>query len=424
VLDSRQLFLEAELAAERTVAQLRFFVAAILGLAFAVAVLAQLPREDAVLVRQGLLAAATIVGYALLGALSLWLLRRRQFRRWMAWAFVTGDAVLLLGSLQLAVINTGLPSAYIAAFPAAWLLPVILTFGALRYDPALQAYLATILIVGLGVIIAASPIVPGAAGDPAASPFVRFFQTPPNTMRLVMIALAGIVLVIAAARARRLLRRAVDEAARRANLTRYLPPQIADWLAETSVEELRRGRRQNVAVLFVDIRDFTARAEGMDPAALGTLLTAFRALVAAAAHEQGGMVDKFIGDSVMVVFGVPRSDSADARRALDCARSVLTRLAAGQDRIEVGIGAHYGEAFCGAVGDEARLEFTVIGDTVNIAARLQELTKSAGLPVIASQALLEAAGANLAAWTALPPQKLRGRHQPTAPYGTDGVMRP
>ncbi|HET6520319.1 MAG TPA: adenylate/guanylate cyclase domain-containing protein [Geminicoccaceae bacterium] len=420
-VEARRLFEEAEVRAERTVALLRVAVALILAGIFLLAVVGTAPAGDVVVARQHHLALATMAGYLALGLLSFWLAATGRLRLWMPWVFVTLDVGFIVVSVDLGLRNTALPSHYLAGLPVIWLAPRVLGFGALRYNPYLQADVTLALAAGLVPL--------AGAGDPWGGPLDEappvglrfFFGAPPNAMRLVMLLLAGLVLVIAAARARALLRRAIDEARRRANLTRYLPPEIADWLAETSADELRRGRRQTVAVLFADVRGFTERAETMDPAALGRFVTEFRRRVGVAAERHGGVIDKFVGDSAMVVFGVPDPRPTDARDALRCAREVLASVAAWGDGARVGVGVHFGEVFCGAVGDETRLEFTVLGDTVNVAARIEQATKAAGFPLIASKELLDAAGEDPASdprWTSLPPEPLRGRHRPVRLFGT------
>jgi adenylate cyclase len=176
--------------------------------------------------------------------------------------------------------------------------------------------------------------------------------------------------------------------------------------------------------MFVDIRGFTRRAETMDPAATSRLLADFRRFVVATATRYEGIVDKFVGDSAMLVFGVPSSRPGDARRALDCALALLAGTPSkwardldttgGSRAIEIGIGLHAGEAFCGAVGDEVRLEFTVLGDTVNVAARLQQETKVAGLRLVVSRHFLAAAGVTTDGrdWQPLGSRTLRGRASP------------
>lgn len=218
------------------------------------------------------------------------------------------------------------------------------------------------------------------------------------------------------------------ERERRVNLGRYLDPAIGAWLADNSPETVRAGARHDVGILFTDIRGFTRRSEGLDPAALGRFVGEFRACVAAAAAAHGGVIDKFIGDAAMVLFGVPHPRDCAAADALACAQELLARVAAwnaeraerGEDAVRIGVGVHWGPVFCGAVGDEVRLEYTVLGDTVNVAARLQDETKSAGVPLVASRAALAASGAvddtgrpSAPGWIALPGKALRGR---------DGVM--
>ena len=254
-----------------------------------------------------------------------------------------------------------------------------------------------------------------------------FFALPPNIMRLAMLVLAAAVLVVASVRARSLLTRAVTETRNRVNLTRYLPRQVATRLAEGGLEELRRGRRQHVAVLFVDIRGFTGRSESMPPDRLGQFITEFRSRVARAVEHCGGTIDKFIGDAAMVVFGLVDTAQQPAADAVACAERILEEIAhwneedgrRGEDKVRVSIGVHWGEAFCGAIGDDSRLEYTVLGDTVNVAARLQELAKHSGYVILASGDALAAAGAAASGgdWDALEAAPLRGRSGAVSVFG-------
>ncbi|NNG04997.1 MAG: adenylate/guanylate cyclase domain-containing protein [Inquilinus sp.] len=425
--EARRLIADAELRAERIVGAVRMAVAAILGTAFLVAVVGQAPEDDMVLARQFSLAVATIGGYLLLGLVAFAVSRPRLYRPWMSWIFATVDVGFVLASVVLGLNNAALPPNYAVAFPVVWLIPTVLAFGALRYNPYLEAYVATLLIGGL-VLTAGFETVPGLAKPLPPPGLTVLFEGPPNVMRVVMIGLASLVLVIAVRRARGLLVRAIDETRRKATLTRFLPTRIADWVMTASAAEARIGCRQTVAVMFVDIRDFTGRAESLDPADLGVFIGEFRHRIAAAVAAHDGVVDKFIGDSVMALFGVPRPGKNDAGNALACGRAVLDalkawnteRAAAGEDRVEAGVGLHWGDVFCGAIGDDDRLEFTVLGDTVNVAARIEKETKTAGLPLLVSRDLLDAAGASIEGWAALPDRPLRGRQRPVALFGLTG----
>jgi adenylate cyclase len=419
-VDPDRLFHEASIAAERTVAIVRIVVALILGVVFVLAVVTQIPDADAFLHTQIRIAALTIGGYIVLGVASLRLASPAHFRPWMAWLFVTLDVAFILASVWAGLANVGVGGRYAMILPVIWFVPVVLAFGALRYDPLLQAYVGVLLAGGFLGAALADRLQSGPSSEPPHAAVARFVALPPNVMRAAMVALAAMVLTIAALRARRLLIRAIAEARRSANLTRYLPPQIADWLGRTSADDARRGSRHDVAVLFVDIREFTTITEAMDPSGVGRLLGEFRRRIAVVCDRHGGVIDKFIGDGAMIVFGVPEPGVNDARAALACARELAAmteewnrqRTTAGEPPVAVGVGGHFGPAFCGAVGDESRLEFTVIGDTVNVASRLEAATKLHGYRLIVSRPLLAAAGLSDAAdWIALPAQTIRGRQQ-------------
>ena len=424
VLDGTdRLFEVAERRAERLIALIRIAVAVLLGSVFVVAVGGTVPPGDVVLRRQLVVAVATLAAYFVAGLVSFLLTARGRARRRYAFAFVTLDVLFVIGSLWLNRINTGLPPNYLVVFPVVWLIPVILTFGALRYDVRLQVWVVVLLVAGVGVLA----LPPGAWVDalvrPAPDAVARFFAVPPNVMRLVMLLLAGLVLVVVVVRTRRLLAESLEETRRRLHLTRYLPQEVAERLLGPEGEGLRAGRRQRVVVMFVDVRDFTARAEGMDPAAIGDLLGRLRREIGAAAAAEGGVVDKFVGDDAMIVFGFPEPASDDVDRAVACGRDVLARVDALSDALEadgapplaVGVGLHAGEAFVGAIGDATRLEFTVVGDTVNVAARVEKATREAGVPFLATDAVA-AAARDGPTWRFVDETTVRGRTAPVALY--------
>ena len=176
--------------------------------------------------------------------------------------------------------------------------------------------------------------------------------------------------------------RAAAERARN-NLSRYFSPNIVEMLAEQD-EPLGAVRRQTVAVLFVDIVGFTRMAERMTPEAVVTMLRQFHERMTAQIFACGGTVEKYIGDAIFAVFGLPESGPGDAANALQMRRADdrgAGRLehrahAAGDPPLAIGIGLNYGPAVIGDVGSAQSLSFTVIGDTVNTASRLQGLTRT------------------------------------------------
>ena len=194
-------------------------------------------------------------------------------------------------------------------------------------------------------------------------------------------------------------RRAAAERAR-TNLSRYFSPNLVALLADRD-EPLGAVRRQTVAVLFVDIVGFTRMAERLTPEAVVTMLRQFHERMTAQIFACGGTVEKYIGDAIFAVFGVPTASDNDAANALICATMMLEaldrwnveRIRDGETPLAIGIGLNYGPAVLGDVGSEYSMSFTVIGDTVNTASRLQGLTRTLKTPLVVGGPLVDAARA-------------------------------
>lgn len=210
----------------------------------------------------------------------------------------------------------------------------------------------------------------------------------------------------------------------RSNLARYFPPTLVDRLAE---DQGRLERAQPAAVLFVDMIGSTDLLERLPPADAMALLRAFHTRVEEAVFAEGGVVDKFMGDGALACFGIPDPAPDDAIRALRATVGLQERLrnwadersARGLLPVRAGIGLHYGEVLAGDIGGHQQFQFTVVGDTVNVASRLEALTRSHDALAIVSDALVRAAraadggSALLDRLQALPhPIAVRGRDQP------------
>lgn len=158
----------------------------------------------------------------------------------------------------------------------------------------------------------------------------------------------------------------------------YVSPQIAEKLLHQSVD--LAGELRNVCVMFLDIRDFSSYAANARPEAVMAYLNALFDFMIDVVNEHQGIVNKFLGDGFMAVFGAPVEDAERCAHALDASLEILNRL----DRLNtagkihptrVGIGLHMGEAVTGNVGSAERKEYTIIGDVVNMASRLEQATK-------------------------------------------------
>ncbi len=183
-------------------------------------------------------------------------------------------------------------------------------------------------------------------------------------------------------RSRQLVARQSEAERQRSNLSRYFSANMVDELAQSD-EALRASREQKVAVLFVDVVGFTTISEGLSAEQLIGLLREFHARVQRCVFEQRGTLDKYLGDGLMATFGTPAVSEHDATKALACATSIVAaidewngeRPRGDELGIRVSVGAHYGPVVLGDIGGEQRLEFAVLGDTVNVASRVESLTR-------------------------------------------------
>jgi adenylate cyclase len=188
---------------------------------------------------------------------------------------------------------------------------------------------------------------------------------------------------------------------------------------EVAVEAMRTatelgGTVRTVSVLFVDLIGSTALAASRPPEEVVGLLNRFFAVVVDEVDRNHGLVNKFVGDAVLAIFGAPAPLPAHATHALAAGRAIARRLAAEVPDCPAGIGVATGDAVAGNVGDPRRFEYTVIGDPVNEAARLTDLAKNADGRVLASWTAVEAAADGEAAlWAAREDVVLRGRTKPT-----------
>lgn len=174
---------------------------------------------------------------------------------------------------------------------------------------------------------------------------------------------------------------------------RYVTRQVADHLMKS--DQYLGGELVPVTVLFSDIRSFTSISENMDPRELLDFLNEYFSGMVESVLQHHGVVDKFIGDAIMAVFGAPVPEAEDPLHAVRAALAMRKRLekineafrARGLPEIRTGVGLHYGQVVAGNMGHSERMEYTVIGDTVNLASRLESMTKELGCDVVISEDL-------------------------------------
>ncbi len=186
------------------------------------------------------------------------------------------------------------------------------------------------------------------------------------------------------------LEKVTDDAAKQerssVTLGRYFSPDIRQEIENESSLDAKSSKEKKVAILFTDIVGFTKLSENMAPNQVLELLSKYQTKMVDAIFANGGTVDKFIGDSVMATFGTPVSRGNDAQNALNCAKQMQIVMDNWDSDISVPsnlkikhrIGIHYGNCFAGNSGSDQRVEYTVIGDAVNLASRICEACKEVG----------------------------------------------
>ncbi len=212
--------------------------------------------------------------------------------------------------------------------------------------------------------------------------------------------------------------RIAAEVAIRSDLGRYLPADLVDKVVKREQDMGLGGARREISVLFADVVAFTPISDKLSAEEVVSLLNEFFTILTEIVFRHGGTIDKFIGDCVMAIFGAPTPLEDHAERALLAADDMMRWLEAGNlgwkekygVTIEIAIGVNTGDAVVGNVGSETRMEYTAIGDTVNVAARLESIARPS--QILASKAVVESVDASRFDFVELGPRQMSGRAEP------------
>ena len=242
-------------------------------------------------------------------------------------------------------------------------------------------------------------------------PFAAFSQ---DHLELITAVAAQTAVTVETVKAHRRLAR---EEVARANYSRFMPEYVVQQLLNNPHSFRLGGVNQTITVLFADIRGFTSFSEREKPEKVVGLLNRYFSTMTEIIFDHGGTLDKYIGDGLMALFGAPSASPTDAMNAVKAAVTMQKRLgtlnqeldAEGYRQISVGIGLHTGEATIGYIGSDKRSEYTAIGDTVNLASRLESCAK--GGEILISEATATASG-NLIPVNPREPLTVKNRVQP------------
>lgn len=213
-------------------------------------------------------------------------------------------------------------------------------------------------------------------------------------------------------------------------LRRYCSPSVAERLQNKTMGNVPVA--QELTIIFADIREFTKISESLPPREVVGLLNEFDTCMVECIFNHGGTLDKFIGDGIMAYFGAPLSDSEHALHAIDCSVAMLDALATlnarlraeNKQELHIGIGLNTGMAVVGDVGSPShRLDYTVIGDAVNVASRIEGLTKVVGTSILVAESTRLHAGDRYY-WHAYGPLEIRGKKTPLRLFNPLGRRKP
>jgi adenylate cyclase len=302
------------------------------------------------------------------------------------------DVAVLMVTIWSFHIQYGQPAAFYLKAPTLLYIFIFIALRALSLAPGYVLFAGVAAAAGWLILLGYALAGPGGM-DLITRDYVTYMTSARVLIggevdKILSILIVAALLAVAAARARALLHRAVTEGAAAGRLARFFAPEIAATIvgAEETALQPGEGRQTEAATMFIDLRGFTRLAAQLAPGELVRLLGEYQGIAVPIVRANGGSVITYLGDGIMVTFGAVRVCANYAADALRCACALVDALDAwsaerrGRDLPApgVGIGVEVGTVTCGAIGDAARLEYAVIGDPVNRAAKLQNHTKAEG----------------------------------------------
>ncbi|GGB51396.1 adenylate cyclase [Tistrella bauzanensis] len=344
--------------------------------------------------------------YTVFTVTRMWIAWRRPLPGWFLALSVVIDMALLIGLIWSFHIQYDQPAAFYLKAPTLMYVFIFIALRCLRFEPGYVLLAGGAAAAGWLVLLFYA-LWDGGGMSVITRDYVAYMSGPrvligAEVDKIVVILVVTAVLAAGLARARDMLVRAEEEGAARASLARFFAPDIARRIAETGLAiQPGSGVERVAAIMMIDIRGFSRMSERMAPDALMSLLADYQSRLVPVIQAEGGAIDKFLGDGIMATFGAVTPEAGHCAQAMAAAEAVLdtvglwndARRRAGQEPVAIGIGIAGGRVVFGAVGDASRLELTVIGAPVNLAAKIEKHNRVAGTVALAEAGVVDAAEA-------------------------------
>lgn len=364
------------------------------------------PEQPAALRTPGAIDPIPVVlgGYALFTLVRLYLSWRERLVPWVIYLSIVLDMAILLALIWSFHLKYGQPPSFYLKVPTMIYVFIFIGLRVLSFRARYVAAAGLTAAAGWAALAAYAVFASGGR-EMVTRDYVEYMTS--NSIligaeadKIIAILVVTAILAVAMNRARRLVVRSAAEGAAARDLARFFSPEVARQItASEQIVEAGSGEAREAAIVFCDIRGFTRFSHTVSPAEVIAMLTEYQQALVPAILGHGGTIDKFMGDGIMATFGAVRPSgtaAADALRAVDAVMEAAAawnryRAAEGRPAHRVNAAAAFGPIVFGAVGDVDRLEYTVIGDPVNQAAKLEKANRAEAVDALTDRGTYEAA---------------------------------
>jgi adenylate cyclase len=416
----RTIIAEEDRASERLIGYVQLGIGLMLWVLFLIA-----PRPVDAAMTMFAPVPVALTAFTLFSSLRLWLILRQKVPDWFVGLSISADIGLVLGLIWSFHVQYGHSPGFALKAPTFVYLFVLIVLRSLRFDPRYVFSAGCAAVIGWAALTAAAIF---ASGTGAITRSFSDYLLSDRILvgaeieKVVALAVVTALLTLGARRAQRTLVSSLREQSALAEVRRFLPKGVADQIAASDVLiEAGHATERDAAILMIDIRGFTALSMRLPPAQVVRILTAFHARAIPVVRANGGVIDKFLGDGVMATFGAAvasETASADALRALE---QILVEARLWQQQLpqlgvdealNVNAAVAAGRVVFATLGDGDRLEYTVIGEAVNLAAKLEKHNKATrSVALVAGETASRAAAQGYRAsvtWKQLPDEQVAG----------------